>query len=371
MLQHSPRTAIVADWLVTHGGAEHVLDEFLHVLPHATVFTGVVRRGALGPLDAADIRPAFLQTLYRVLKRHEPLLPLFPYAMERIDLTGFDLVVSSSHAVAKGIIAPPGAVHVCYCHTPMRYAWEMERQYLEDFGIPRRLRPAVQRMLGRLRRWDLSTAKRVDTFIANSTTTQARIAKYYGRESIVLPPPVAQRFFATPIPASSSPYFLAIGRMVPYKRFDLLIAVANARGLPLKIAGRGHDEARLRALAGPTVEFLGRVSDEALPALYANAAALLFPQEEDAGIVLLEAHACGTPAIAYGKGGATDALKEGVTGTFFADQTEASLGSALDRFSTMRFDRIAIREHARAFGADRFKDRFSAIVDDAMARKLR
>lgn len=371
MLQHAPRAAIVADWLVTNGGAEHVLTEFLTVLPGSPLFASVVKPGNLGPLNGADVRPTKLQMLYSLLKRHEPLLPLMPKALEGIDLSTFDLIVSSSHAVGKGVLPPSHAVHVCYCHTPMRYAWEMEKKYLDDFNIPQFLRPHIQRMLGRLRRWDLSTAKRVDVFIANSTTTQQRIAKYYGRESIVLPPPVSEHFFSTPLAATPQPYYLAIGRMVPYKRFDLLIAVANKKKLPLKIAGRGSDEKRLRKLAGPTVEFLGRVSDEALPGLYANATGLLFPQEEDAGIVLLEAHACGTPAIALRKGGATDVLQDGITGTFFGEQTEASLEEALTRFQAMHFDRAAIRTHADAFSADKFRARFAAIVQDALQAHMR
>ena len=190
------KIAIVADWLTTFGGAEHVLAALHEMFPDAPFFTTVAAPQNLGPLKDVDIRPdPFLQKLYRLLRRHEPLLPLMPRAIERIDCRGFDLVISSSHAVAKGIIIPPGARHLCYCHTPMRYAWEMEDEYLRDFRIPRLFHGMIRRELKRLRRWDLSTSKRVDRFIANSTETQARIARTYGSESTVISPPVEDRFF--------------------------------------------------------------------------------------------------------------------------------------------------------------------------------
>lgn len=366
------RVAIVADWLTTFGGAEHVLAELLELFPDAPVFTTVVNRGKLGPLNDADIRPSRLQTLYRLLGRHQILLPLMPRAIEDIDLTGFDLIISSSHAVAKGIVPPSSAKHVCYCHTPMRYAWEMEEEYLRDFRVPGFLRGRVKRELSRLRRWDMTTAKRVDAFIANSSTTQERIARIYGRESVVIPPPVEDRFFDVASyelrvtdnsKRETRNYFLAVGRLVPYKRFDLLIQAANELKLPLKIAGRGQDESRLKAMAGPTVEFLGFVPEANLQSLYANAEALLFPQYEDAGIVLLEAQATGTPAIAFKAGGALDAVEEGKTGVFFAEQTVDSFREALVRFRAMHFDRAEIRKRAERFRKQRFREDILEFID--------
>lgn len=363
------RTAIVADWLVTYGGAEHVLSELRSLYPDAPFFTTVAKPASLGPLGDADIRTTYLQRLYDLVGNHQVLLPLLPRAVESIDLTGFDLVISSSHAVGKGVIVPPSALHVCYCHTPVRYAWEMEETYLNDFGVPVFLRGAVKRMLRKLRRWDLTTAQRTDVFLANSTTTQERIRRIYGRESVVVPPPVDERFLRAPARTTrpEQPYYFAVGRMVPYKRFDLLIQLANELRLPLKIAGRGQDEERLRAMAGPTVEFLGFVPDAELPGLYANAEALLFPQYEDAGIVLLEAQACGTPVIAYAAGGATDAVKDGETGTFFREQTTESLRDALERFRGMTFDRAAIRAHASRFGQSAFRERITAEIAAAFS----
>lgn len=362
------RLALVADWLTTFGGAEHVIAELIDLFPDAPIFTTVARRGRLGPIDAADIRVSGLQSIYKLIGNHQVLLPWMPRAVESFDLSGYDVILSSSHAVAKGVIPPPSALHLCYCHTPVRYAWEMEEEYLRDFRVPQWLRAGVKRQLSRIRRWDLTTAPRVDRFFANSTTTQERIARIYARESTVLPPPVSDEFFTVPLAETPGEYFLAVGRMVPYKRFDLLIKAANTLKVPLKIAGTGQDAPRLKAIAGPTVEFLGFVPDAELPGLYANARALLFPQYEDAGIVLLEAQACGTPAIAYRAGGATDALKEGETGVFFDAQTEGDVRAAIDGFSGHEWDREAIRTHARAFSREKFRTSLLAEVHSAYER---
>ncbi len=359
------KLAIVADWLVTYGGAEHVLAEFLHIWPLCPLFTTVARPEALGPLRKEKIITSRLQTLYRLTGRHQILLPLMPRAIESLDLSGHDVILSSSHAIGKGIIPPGNAVHVCYCHTPMRYAWEMEEQYLDDFRIPRLLRGIVRTQLRRIRRWDLSTARRVDTFIANSTETQRRIATVYGRDSIVIHPPADDRFFEIPLSSVLIPksHFLAVGRFVPYKRFDLLIAVANALKLPLMIAGRGQEESRLRAMAGPTVTFLGFVPDQDLPSLYAKSKAVLFAPHEDAGIVPLEAQASGTPVIAFGKGGALDTIKDGETGLFFESQTVESMTAAIKKFEGMTWEPEQIREHAKQFEAEKFRTRIREIVE--------
>jgi len=251
----------------------------------------------------------------------------------------------------------------------MRYAWEMENEYLQDFGIPRFLQKRLRRVLARLRRWDLGTAKRTDLFLANSSVTQERIKRIYGRDSIVVPPPVDDRFLDTPFTTRAREGYLAIGRLVPYKRFDLLIETANTLGIPLSIAGTGKDMARLKRLAGPTVRFLGHVPDSDLPALYQGAKALLFPVLEDAGVVPLEAQASGTPVIAFGTGGVRDTVIEGTTGIFFDAQTATSLGEAIDRFEGMSFDRDVIRNHARQFSAGHFRERIASIVYDAYAAR--
>jgi len=254
----------------------------------------------------------------------------------------------------------------------MRYAWEMEEQYLDDFGIPNICKPIVRAMLKKCRRWDLTTAKRTDVFIANSSETALRIRRIYNRTSVVIHPPVDDRFFAFEQRTENSerriPYYLAVGRLVPYKRFDLLIETANALKFPLTIVGKGREEKRLKNIAGPTVEFLGHVPDTDLPLLYAGAKALLFPQFEDAGVVPLEAQACGIPVIAYGQGGVRDTVKEGTTGIFFTEQTAASLQDALRRFDRITFDPHIIRNHARNFSAQKFRESIELVVQSSRAK---
>ncbi len=365
------KLAIVADWLPTYGGAEHVIAALCQQWSDAPVFTTVAKPSLLGPLKNADIRTdSFLQRIFRLTSRHQYLLPWMPRSFESIDLSAYDIVLSSSHAIAKGIIPSSRSVHVCYCHTPMRYAWEMEDDYLSDFKVRGLLKWIARRELKKLRRFDLSTAKRVDSFIANSTETQERIKRIYGRESVVVHPPVDSRFFdfpLSPIP-NPHPYFLALGRLVPYKRFDLLIDLANRLRLPLKIAGTGSDLARLKSIAGSTVEFLGHVPDSDLPALYAHAQCLLFPQVEDAGIVPLEAQACGVPVIAYGKGGVRDVVTDSVTGVLVAEQTVDAFADGIAKFRGMTWDRQNIRSHAKKFHIDVFKERMKQEVESAVRK---
>lgn len=367
------RVAIVADWLTAFGGAERVIAELALLYPEAPIFTTVAHARRLGPFPVQKIKVTSLQLWELVLRRHQLLLPWMPRAVEAIDLRGYDVILSSSHAVAKGCIPPPTAVHVCYCHTPMRYAWEMEEQYFDDFRVPKSARALLRRMLKRIRRWDLQTAKRVDHFIANSTTTQERIRRIYARESIVISPPVHDRFFQqeiSPRPEVLGPksYFLSVSRLVPYKRVDLLIAAANANGLPLRIAGDGEDRRRLERLAGPTVRFLGRVPDEDLPGLYRGASAFLFPAFEDAGLVPMEAQACGVPVIAYGRGGVCDTVKDGVTGIFFREQSLASLLDAIERWTAVSWDPQVIRAHARQCAAGRFREQVMEEVERACCK---
>lgn len=360
------KLVLVADWLTTFGGAERALAEFHAVWPHSPMYASVARPGIRDEFGGVEIRTSRLQRIYRLTRRYQLLLPLMPRAMEEFDLRGYDVILSSSHAVAKGIVPPSNAVHVCYCHTPMRYAWEMEDQYLQDFHIPKILRGGIKKQLSRLRRWDLSTAKRVDVFLANSTETAGRIERIYGRDSIVIPPPIHEKFFGAPlVPHEKRTAFLAVGRLVPYKRFDLLIECANALKIPLTIVGRGREAKRLKAMAGPTVTMRGRVTDEELPSLYASAKAVLFPTFEDAGIVPLEAQACGTPVIAYGKGGTLDTVVHGKTGLFFTEQTIESLKAALKELDTWKFDPAAIREHAKQFSSTGFRKRIREEVEKA------
>ena len=366
----SMKLAIVTDWLTVFGGAEHVVAEFRKLWPASPLFTTVARPEALGPLKQADIRVTTLQWLYRLLGRHQVLLSLMPRAVEQIDLRGYDVILSSSHAVAKGIVPPSDSVHVCYCHTPMRYAWEMENQYLQDFRVPKFLQKKIRVRLKFLRRWDLATAKRVDLFIANSSETKLRIERIYGRTCAVLQPPVDDRFFEGSV-TDARTTFLTVGRLVPYKRFHLVIELANKLGLPLTVIGTGRESARLRAMAGPTITFAGYVSDAELPAYYRKAKAVFFPTHEDAGIVPLEAEASGAPVIAFGQGGARDTVIDGTTGLFFAEQTCAAMEQTFRRFDTMKFDHEAIRRHARSFSSTQFRERMKLLVQEAYEHKKR
>ena len=363
------RLAIAADWLPTYGGAEHVLAAFRHVWPEAPIFTTVQKKSALPAELQHNVRvDKTLEILYYLLGSHPPLLPLLPRAMERMDFTGYDVVFSSSHSVGKGVIPPSTSVHVCYCHTPMRYAWEMEEEYLRDFNIRWPFRKPVKKVLKKLRRWDLTTAKRVDHFIANSSETQKRIKETYGRESVVIPPPIEGKFFEVTLPKPQGEYYLALGRLVPYKKFDLLIELANKLRLPLKIAGQGSEEKHLKSIAGPTVEFLGYVPDVGLPPLYAHAKALFFPQKEDAGIVPMEAQAMGLPIIAFGEGGVRDIVKDGETGVFASAQTLEAFTAALKTFQEKKWDRAAIRKHAEPWHEKNFEERIKKEIDDAYVR---
>ncbi len=367
IIREGMRLAITTDWLVASGGAERVIAEMHTLWPEAPIFTTVLGEECPGRFTPS-IRTPPLERGYRLLRTHRALLPWMPRAVESWDLRGFDVILSSSHAVAKGCIPPSTARHICYCHTPMRYIWEMEERYLDDLRLSGPLRSFVKWQFKKIRQWDLTTAKRVDLFIANSLVTEERIRRVYNRESIVLHPPVDDRFFHVPLQTSKpenqqTPYFLAVGRLVPYKRFDLLLETANKLSLPLQIAGVGPDFARLQQQAGPTVQFLGYVPEEELPELYRNATALLFPVEEDAGIAPLEAQACGTPVIAFKKGGVLDTVKEGETGTFFTKQTVAALSEALERFREMRFEGARIRDHARQFSSEQFRGKLREVVE--------
>ncbi len=363
------RTAIIADWLPTFGGAEHVVAAMHRLFPTAPVFTTVARKERLCDLATADIRVSGLQIPFSIIGTHTFLLPWMPRAMERMDLRSYDVILSSSHAVGKGVIPPSNAVHICYCHTPVRYGWEMEDAYLSDFRVPKLLQSPIRKALMRLRRWDMTSAKRVDVFIANSRTTQERIRRFYGRESTVIHPPVNEQFFTGRI-ASSRPqdrnYFLALGRLVPYKRFDLLIEVANRLHLPLKIAGSGSDFKRLQKLAGPTVQMLGHVPESEISNLYTHARAFLFPQIEDAGVAALEAQASGTPVIALGQGGALDTVMHGITGILFPEQSVRSIENALLEWEAVAWDGAAIRRHAEQFREENFSKKLQQSIQQAL-----
>jgi glycosyltransferase involved in cell wall biosynthesis len=347
-------------------GGEKVLLSLARLFPDAPIFTLLHVGGSVDPeLEAREIRTSFVQRLPDSARRYRHYLPLFPIAAERFDLSGFDLVLSSSHCVAKGVRPAPGALHLCYCHTPMRYVWD---RYDDYFG-PGRLglfgRLVVPAAAAGLRAWDAASAGRVDRFAANSAYVAGRIRRYYGREAEVIPPPVDTDCF-TPGPDRPGTYDLVVSALAPYKRLELALEAYRDTGWPLRIVGTGPEEARLRALAPAEVSFLGRVEDSELRELYRGCRAVLMPGVEDFGIVPLEAMACGRPAIVYGEGGGPESVQAGRTGVVFSEQSVAALRAALSTLCSTPFDRLALRARAEAHRREVFETRIRRFVERAL-----
>ena len=353
------RVAIAHDWLTIRGGSETVVLELLEMFPQAELYTSIYDP-APWPAQITD-RPVHTTWLDRVpgAQRHYPkLLPLMTLAFDTFDLSSYDLVISSSHANAKNVRTGPETLHVCYCHTPMRYAWEPE--FLEG-EIGARTRRALSPVLSWLRRRDLRGASRPDAFVANSAHVADRIRRYWGRDSTVVHPPVDLDSFL-PLTRAPQDYYLVLGRVVPYKRVDLAVRGAALAGREVKVAGDGRAMESVRQVAGPEAQLLGRVSDADRDQLLGGARALLFPGEEDFGIVPVEAQAAGVPVIAYGVGGATETVQDERTGVLFAEQTAAALAAAVARFEGLQFDERAIRANARRFGRDRFRTEMAEVI---------
>jgi glycosyltransferase involved in cell wall biosynthesis len=307
------------------------------------------------------VHASFLDRIPGARRNYSKLLPLMNAAFESFDLSEFDLVVSSSHSCAKNVLTRPGTLHVCYCHTPMRHAWEP--RFLENEPLSRPAALAARLLLGRLRRDDLAGASRPDVFVANSRHVQARIAKYYRRDARVIHPPVEVDVHLARA-RDPGDYYLVLGRVVPYKRVDLAVAACSMLSRPVKIAGTGRALDAARAAGGSGSEFLGYVPDDELGGVLAGARALLFPGEEDFGIVPVEAQAAGVPVIAYRGGGARDSVIEGETGVFCEEQTVASLSEAILRFEETTFDEATVRENARRFGPERFRSEIGELLGE-------
>ena len=367
------KVAIVHYWFVDRRGGERVVETLCELYPQADLFTHVYDPAPFAETLAGHaVRTTFVNRLPFAKRMLEPYLPLMPLACEQIDLRGYDLVISSESGPAKGVIAPPDALHVCYCHSPMRYAWDMYPQYLGEAGWFKRL--AMRPLMHYLRLWDQASAQRPDAIVANSAHTRARVAKYWRREADVIPPPVdTTRFTGASAGVAPGDYYICAGHLMGYKRTDLAVEAFNALGLPLVIAGVGPELESLKRRAKPNVTFLGWTSDEALAGHVARSRALVFPGEEDFGIVPVEAMAAGRPVIAYRRGGALDSVVDGVTGLFFDAQTPESLAGAVRRFEETRgsFDAARIAEHARGFGEAHFKQRFAAVVDRLLDERHR
>ena len=357
--------ALIHDWLTGLRGGEKVLEALCELFPTATIFTLVHIPGSTSSIiESVPIETAFTQRLPGASRHYRWYLPLFPRAIESFDFSGFDLLISSSHCVAKGAIPPPGALHICYCHTPMRYIWDRFSDY---FGHGLKARLIYGPVSGWLRKWDVRSANRVHHFVANSRHVSDRIRKYYGRDTdSVIHPPVDTEFF-TPSNAAPEDYFLIVSALVPYKRLGLAIDCFNQRREKLFIVGTGPEEARLREHAGPQVRFLGSVGPEELRSLYRSARATLLPGVEDFGIAPLESQACGRPVIALGQGGALETVKEGETGIFFREPTAESLSAAVDKISSLSLNKAGLREWALRFSRDRFRTNFREFVECKLA----
>jgi glycosyltransferase involved in cell wall biosynthesis len=355
-----PRVAIVHEWLTIPGGSEDVVIELLKMFPQAELFTTIYDPEPWPELIKE--RPVHASFLNRIpgARRHYPkLLPLMTRAFRSFDLTGFDLVLSSNHACAKNVRTAPGTLHVCYCHTPMRYAWEEGFLEGEDVGrVTRRLLPP---MLSRLRRQDFEGARGPDVFVANSRHVAARIERFYGRSAEVVHPPVDVEHFLG-VKRAPRDFYLVFGRVVPYKRVDLAVAGCARAKRPLKVAGDGRALDAVRSGAVGDVEFLGRVLDAGRDELLGHARALLFPGEEDFGIVPVEAQAAGVPVIAYGVGGVAESVLDGRTGVLFDQQSAAGVAAAIERFEGLVIEEEVVRENARRFGRDRFRTEMTAVI---------
>lgn len=366
------RVAIVHYWLVSMRGGEKVVEALCDMYPDADIFTLVYDEKQISEkIRRHRIIPSFLQNIPGAISRYQSLLPLMPFALESLDLRGYDLIISSESGPAKGIIPPPHAVHVCYCHSPMRYLWDHYHAYRSSAGMAaRRLMPIIAPLL---RSWDVSSSLRVDRFVANSHHVAARVSKYYRRTASVVPPPVAVDEF-TPV-ADVGDFYLCAGQLVPYKRVDLAVRAFTEMGRNLVVIGegaKGEIEA-LKRLAGPTVQFLGRAPFPVLKEHLARCRALIFPGEEDFGIVPVEAMASGRPVIAFGSGGALETVIHGHTGLLFKEQSVDSLVEAVRVFeeSELLFQPEAIRAHASKFSAHNFHASMRKIIAEELeARRV-
>jgi glycosyltransferase involved in cell wall biosynthesis len=362
------RVALIHDWLTGMRGGEKVLDALCTLCPDASIFTLLHVPGAVtGTIASRPLHTSFVQGLPRASRWYRHYLPLFPAAVEAFDLDAFDLVISSSHCAVKSVVAPGRTRHLCYCHSPMRYAWDQFDAYFGPARVGRAASRLAAGVLRPLARWDAATSGRPDRYVANSQYVARRIRRYYNRSAAVVAPPVDTVFY-TPSGRAPEPYLLVVSALVPYKRLDIAIHAARAVGLPLKIAGEGTDRARLEELAGPDVEFLGRATDETVRELYRGATAVLLPGEEDFGIVPVEAQACGRPVVALARGGALETVVDGETGVLVDSVEPAAWAAALagvrdDVASGRRFAPDRIRAHGEQFSRDRFLTAMAAEID--------
>jgi glycosyltransferase involved in cell wall biosynthesis len=360
------KVALVHDYLNQYGGAERVLEELHTLFPSAPVYTSIYWPEKMSPIiRGLDVRTSFMQGLPLVRRNHQPFLLLYPLAFESFDFSDFDVVISNSSAFCKGVVTHPGTLHICYCLTPMRWVWNYHA-YVDRERLGFMARMVLPAALSQLRAWDVATAQNVDRFLTISRTVSSRVRKYYRRDSTVIYPPVNCDAFDVGAGRVAG-YYLVVARLMPYKRIDLAVDAFTRLGIPLKIVGEGRSLPELRARAGPNVEFVGRISDAELKQLYAACRGFVFPGEEDFGIAPLEANASGRPVIAYAGGGALDTVIDGRTGVLFERQHVESLIAAVRRAETIAWDSDALRQHARKFDRQVFREQFLAFVRESVA----
>jgi glycosyltransferase involved in cell wall biosynthesis len=363
------KIALVHDWCTGMRGGEKCLEVLCEIFPDAPVYTLLHNKGSMSPaIERHTIITSFIDALPAKSTQYRKYLPLFPFAIAQFDLSEFDLVISTSHAVAKNVRVRQDAVHICYCFTPMRYVWDMYDHYFGkgQAGLP--IRIAMMLIAPLLRWWDVKTAAHVTYFIAISEEIRKRIRKHYHRDAEMIYPPVDKEQFR--LSTVQEDFYLIVSALVPYKRVDLAVEAFNANGKRLIIAGTGPESEKLRSMAKPNIEFLGWQSDDELAQLYARCTALIFPGVEDFGIVPLEAQASGKPVIAFGRGGALETIIDGTTGLFFDRQTAGSLQDALQRCSLIKFNPQTIREHAVHFSRANFHRNIGRSIDEKVRQHL-
>lgn len=356
------KIALVHEFLTQFGGAERVLQNFLEIWPDADLHVLIHNPDKVGhAFDNHKIKTSYLNKFPGAQKDHKWYLGLMPGAVQSFDLRGYDVVISDSSSFAKGV-RRGNYLHICYCHTPTRFLWTESKEYLKSTKYPFFIKWIAKPVLRMIKEWDFRAAQRPQYIIANSRNVQERIKKYYKRDSEVIPPPVDTEFFQPQ--GVKKDYFFVASRLEPYKHVDIVIDAFNQLGLPLKVAGTGTELERLKAMAKSNIEFLGRVSDEELRKGYAESQAYIFAAEEDAGIMVLEAQSCGTPVIAYGKGGSLETIIPDKTGLFFSEQTAASIIAAVKNFFPAKFDAKEIRDHAINFDKKTFQNRMIHFVEE-------
>jgi len=363
------KIAIVHDWLTSMRGGEKVLEVLCELFPDATLVTLLHNKGVLSPaIEKMNIKTSFIDKLPLKEKKYRNYLPLFPLAIELIDFSEYDLIISTSHCVAKGAKPGKNGLHICYCHTPMRYIWEMYDEYFGKDKAGLLTRTAMSIFAPQLRKWDVRTSGRVHHYIANSHNVARRINEYYNRRADVIHPPVDTSLFQ--LSEKDEGYFLIVSALVPYKKVDIAIEAFNKIRRRLVIVGAGPESEKLKSIAGDNIEFLGWRNDSELATIYARCRALIFPGIEDFGIVPLEAMASGKPVIAFGKGGALETVigeGDNATGIFFYEQTVVSLIKAITDFEKTNFDPLTIRTHALKFDRVLFKEKIKKYIEEKTA----